>query len=839
MAALAKLETAARVRDVVKKVAARVVDVEVSTPLVGRVTAVDLVHLKAMVWFAGDPNPIQVSLFSSVIPGQSEAGFPTDQPSNGLVGYGSIVACQTLNGTLYVTQVLTGGQFSFDFDVLNEGMISQIYYDEFQGGVQPLNGLKASGEMILQLPSISNGLACEFGPFINTYDGGEGAGPMWVEIDVYEQLEGAAKTYRFTTWLNDDASSVIVSAPYYDHWMRVIPEHSHGNRGVSQRGSEWHLDMSTKQTSYGTTPQGLAKTEVWLRITADSLTNAFVQPFVRIRSPWLHKARAVDGSEKFVAALVTNPLNTKGFIGFHNSNGSGVSDIDTYKYRDTFNRTTAAGTLGLMSDYLSNYTLTGTAANFSCAGFGAVLLLATLNSYREAEPSNTTSNGLDQDIWAVVSAEQVSTGAPVYAELRGRKTGSTTFYFVRASFNTGGTVDITINKDVSGTVTTLATQNAAIAYTANQQLHLRFQIKGGKLRAKIWDPINSPPKKWTAVVQSDTAITTTGTWSFAALANTGNTNSNPRVDVFNLEVANSFTAVRNDGKWRTGPWRDGPLRLGYDLQRTMQVEGAFTWDGSNISWTGEIFLGGVGANRHGLVQARHYITCPFSTNYQFPVYGGYSVNSVTSTATGIPLALGQTLYCAIPPGEWEQDLQSFLFVVDENHIINFDDSNRLWQYSLPEWAVMIARRAPDYPDGSNLLGTMPIKLGTGDWLDNWHNVGTGSEPAFNTNWSNTGGILRSTGFRKLDPDHVELKGGASFSSTGVGPQTIFTLPVGYRPLGGAAAYAVTNNPANNAQAALRSILISTSGTVSVTCYGASAINPGPIAFDGIQFSISG
>lgn len=838
MAAFSQLDTAARVRDVVRKVASRVVDIEVSTPLVGRVTAIDLVHLKAMVWFAGDPNPIQVALFSSVIPGQSEAGFPTDQPSNGLVGYGSLVACESLNGTLYVTQVLTGGQFSFDFDMLNQGMIAQMFYDEVQGGVQPLNGLKATEEILMQLPSITNGQAVEFGPFINTYDGGEAMGPMWLDADVFEQLEGSAKSYRANSYLKFETGGGSIGAGP-DRWVRIIPDVETNAMGVSDRNSDWHFEVASKVTKYGTTPQGLVKTEIWFRIVADSLTNAFVQPFVRIRSPWLHKARAVDGTEKFVCTTVVNPTAAVGFVGFHSSNGSGVFTIDNSKYRDTFTRSVSSG-LGTMSDFPSGYTIGSPASDYNVGGTAATLTMSPVNSEKTVDITSNTVMGRDQDTLAVISIDQVATGADIFLEFRHRKTASNNYYFVRAAFKVGGNVDLSILKNVAGTITSLDSQTNALSGThaANEQLNVRYQVKDGKIRAKIWRVNTAPPKRWQVVI-TDASITATGGWQFSAIASTGNTNTTPHASLHNLEVSNNFTGVRNNGKWHTGPWRNGPLRLGSDLQRTMMLEGEFIWDGSNISWTGEIFLGGVGANRNGLIDARHYITCPFSTNYQFPVYGGYSINSVTATANGIPLATGQSLYCAIPPGEWEQDLQPYLFIVDGTNTINFDDSNRLWQYSLPEWSVLIAKRIPPYPDKNvNNLGTMPIKLGTGGWLDNWHNIGVGSEPAFGTNWANQAG-WRSVGFRKVDPGHVELKGAADYTSTIAAPTAaIFTLPAGYRP-GNSMYFAVPAIPATAATApVMRGMQISSNGQIQVTSY-VGTIDPGPIPLEGIIFSVSG
>lgn len=63
-------------------------------------------------------------------------------------------------------------------------------------------------------------------------------------------------------------------------------------------------------------------------------------------------------------------------------------------------------------------------------------------------------------------------------------------------------------------------------------------------------------------------------------------------------------------------------------------------------------------------------------------------------------------------------------------------------------------------------------------LDAWHNIGTAGAPSFQNGWGNYGSGFEVAGFTKDPCGWVHLKG---LVRGGLGSQTAFTLPAGYRP----------------------------------------------------------
>lgn len=109
---------------------------------------------------------------------------------------------------------------------------------------------------------------------------------------------------------------------------------------------------------------------------------------------------------------------------------------------------------------------------------------------------------------------------------------------------------------------------------------------------------------------------------------------------------------------------------------------------------------------------------------------------------------------------------------------------------------------------------------------------------FGTGWSSTGGSFRSAAYRLNILGDVELAGHVTQSGTVGAPNTIFTLPVGYRPIGGTVVWAGTlnNNPAATTAPTVRGLQITTAGLVQVTNF-AGTINPGPLSLTGVSFPI--
>ena len=136
------------------------------------------------------------------------------------------------------------------------------------------------------------------------------------------------------------------------------------------------------------------------------------------------------------------------------------------------------------------------------------------------------------------------------------------------------------------------------------------------------------------------------------------------------------------------------------LSKIWGCTGDFIWDGSNIRWTGDIVLSGIGPSMYGLTQGRVNIPM-MAVGTKIPIkpnkWGG-SIGSVTVTTVtgGIPLKPGDTLYIGVPPGtgdtfnngltNWTQSKWLFFVVDSETH------KDPYFNYRLPEWAFPIARR---------------------------------------------------------------------------------------------------------------------------------------------------
>lgn len=814
-------ETAVRVRDLIKKQADRQIGINVPSPLVGRVTVLDVNNLKAMVWFAGDENPIEVNLFSSTIPGTSEAGYPQGN-SNGLQGYGSMVVCQRLNGLLYVTHVLSGGQFSFDFGAMNFGLIATNPYIESEGGFQYPIGSTVETKLGVELGTLEPGDRAVFGPFTREND--NGMNNMWVEIDVHTDSGGSA-TYRFHV----DPFNEFYYASHdvrEGRWFRILPD---GETADGGEAIDWTLDIALRDTAYGTTKYDLNRDEVWFRLTPSFDFSAAAFNVV-IRSPYLNKSRSIDGYDKFIVDINTDLTEIKGYLGVHNAKFM-LFDFDNYKIRENFERTVAAGGLGNNPDFFNQaYTLSGgSASEYQVTGGAAVITQTSANVSRRFWLNGTDSIKTDHDITFSFSVSAVATGASYHFEVRPRKTASTTFYMMRCELTTAGQINLATLKNVAGAVTSISSVSSVVTYAADQIIHCRARLYGPTLRMKVWQDGTAQSNLWNLVSANDTAITAAGDFEFSSQRATGNTNVNPLFRFYGYENNTDFQNESNDVKWHTGPFRSAYLRYAQDLQRTMMIEGEFIWDGSNLRWTGDIFLGGIGRNSLILPGARHNISMPGS-GVLISRFGGEVPGGINTVANGIPLALGDALYCAVPPGENEKNLAHHLFIVAESQLGV--------EFALPEYAVLIAKRAPTLPQSTDTFGAMPIRLGTGDWLDYWHEVGSGGgNPAFATGWANQGGSFSTVAFRKIDPFRVELKGGADHTTTAAAPNTIFTLPTGYRP-STTRRYLVSNNPATATAPAPRGLHITNAGLVQVTNF-AGTIDVGAVTFDGLIFQTNG
>lgn len=211
----------------------------------------------------------------------------------------------------------------------------------------------------------------------------------------------------------------------------------------------------------------------------------------------------------------------------------------------------------------------------------------------------------------------------------------------------------------------------------------------------------------------------------------------------------------NQNQWECGPWRPSHLRLGQDLQRVWDIGTEYNlwWDGSNLSWTGELKFSGVGKHRNGLSTGNFNVSMP-AVGTQIPIMGlldGFT----TVTASGIPLSQYQALYLAIEPGSIDDERNNRFFIVDD-----YGDD-----YQLPEWCVMIASR----PRGCD-----HIRLGNGQTIYSWINL------TLRTPFTNRGNGYPPVRYRKAGASKVEFDGQWFLNSAANG-SVLGNLPSGYRP----------------------------------------------------------
>lgn len=113
-------------------------------------------------------------------------------------------------------------------------------------------------------------------------------------------------------------------------------------------------------------------------------------------------------------------------------------------------------------------------------------------------------------------------------------------------------------------------------------------------------------------------------------------------------------------------------------------------------------------------------------------------------------------------------------------------------------------------------------------IEAWTDVGT--TPPFLNSWTNNGGGYNTTSFFKDLSGNVTMKGTALRTGTPANNESIFTLPVGYRPV----ADAIFINPSNYGP---QRIIITSAGAVTVNSIsGYAALGASNTAsFDGVHF----
>lgn len=199
-------------------------------------------------------------------------------------------------------------------------------------------------------------------------------------------------------------------------------------------------------------------------------------------------------------------------------------------FTDAFTRTTSNG-FG-PSPGGGNWSQSGTASLYSTNGSVGQISCDVANTSRHATIIDTLT---DVDVTAKVTVTTVPAGAASSIALSFGYTSTNDANRARLLVNTTGTVQLALEKEVAGTVTTLGTATqVGTGFTAGQWWRIRAQRTGTTIRCRAWLDGTAEPSTWLHSV-SDTA-NPAGRVGFRALASTSSTGL-PRIfQVDDLQV---------------------------------------------------------------------------------------------------------------------------------------------------------------------------------------------------------------------------------------------------------------------------------------------------------------
>lgn len=724
------VEVAARFRDIMRRAAQTQIVGSVPQALVGRVVSVDLARLKAMVWFPGDEVPIDVNIFATAIPGDWQARHQNEE-STSTVGRGSLAVVERFKGQMYVTQVLTGGTLSYGATMMNQYLMTQM----------PQTGDGANTEIVGNsfelftaaevFGTINDGDAVMFGPFrANTVPAlMVGALDIVVQIGVNQSV----KRYRVTTDLFHELTPSWTTSPVsWNTWFRLIPEQEVANTtNLLFADFDLELCMVGETTTFPSGEEYISSktslhANLWFRIVKRG-TWGDLAAKVAIKTTAFQFSTGTLNN-KFGNEKLTGPLYCSGFLGFDGVATHGFENRAESVQLDYFRRPATSG-WGNISTAIGpfykngsggmNYTpITGQESAFSVVdGQGGIITMAVANT--EYSIRAGMSNGRNTNVvHAVCSVSAIATGAAIVQKVKvkygadvneGTITDDWGVHF-RLDWGLSGALTPRIEKREAATQTTLAS-GSNLTYTAGQKFNLLGTISGRTIRMKVWAVGTEEPSGWNVTHEhaTDFSVSYGTTAAYAGIRLTGNTNTNPTVNFYQVEhmIPDQWPTPDITGrKWHCGPYRSGLLRMANDLQKTLTHTGTFGFDGTNLTWTGELIVSGIGRNRNGLTSGVARIRQPAKfpgftdgTNGSGEIVTIYPQGDIRyATSAGIELQPGETLYAAVPPRFPDGNLAGYYLFIVDSRASDYD-------YELPEWALMIASRP--------IESTAPIRFGTG------------------------------------------------------------------------------------------------------------------------------
>jgi hypothetical protein len=209
---------------------------------------------------------------------------------------------------------------------------------------------------------------------------------------------------------------------------------------------------------------------------------------------------------------------------------------------DTFTRTTSNG-WGTADTGQSWTNSGGAASEYSTNGSRGLHSPTAVNSSRF---SVVPSPSADVDVRVSVATAALATGDSQYAMVLARYADANNTYGARVDFRTDQTLRLVIQKRVGGAQSDLSTTTVSGTHAANTFFTLRLQVKGARLRAKVW-PTGEVEPDWQSTV-TDGSLSTAGSVGVRSVLGSGTTNTLPLVftyDTFQLTDPQTFTVTRS------------------------------------------------------------------------------------------------------------------------------------------------------------------------------------------------------------------------------------------------------------------------------------------------------
>jgi hypothetical protein len=209
---------------------------------------------------------------------------------------------------------------------------------------------------------------------------------------------------------------------------------------------------------------------------------------------------------------------------------------------DTFTRSTSSG--WGTADTGQAWTSTGgSASDYSTNGSRGLHSAGSVNVSRF---SVVPSPSVDVDVRVSVATAALATGDSQYAMILARYADANNTYGARVDFRTDQTLRLVIQKRVGGAQSDLSTTTVSGTHAAGTFFTIRLQVKGARLRAKVWATGEAEPD-WQSTV-TDGALSAAGSVGVRSVLGSGNTNTLPLVftyDNFQLTDPQTLTVTRS------------------------------------------------------------------------------------------------------------------------------------------------------------------------------------------------------------------------------------------------------------------------------------------------------